>query len=49
MIQIDEKMEKTIAHAKAEIETFTDMKLKLAGIEAYKESVVSLPVNKDEE
>lgn len=46
---VDEKMEKTIAHAKAEIETFVDLKFKLAGIEAYKEKVVSLPTPDERE
>ena len=46
---VDEKMEKTIAHAKAEIETFVDLKFKLAGIEAYKEKVVSLPTPDEQE
>jgi hypothetical protein len=46
---VDEKMEKVEAHAKAEIETFIDMKFRLAGIEAYKQQVVSLPDNKKEE
>lgn len=45
---VDEKMEKVEAHAKAEIETFVDMKFKLAGIEAYKEQVVSLPKTNEE-
>ncbi len=33
---VDQKLEKNIAHAKSEIESFVDMKFKSAGIEYFK-------------
>jgi hypothetical protein len=45
---VDEKTEKVVAHAKAEIESFVDMKFRAAGIEHLKEQSETLLIDRED-
>ena len=46
---VDEKMEKTVSHAKAEIESFVNMKFRAAGIEHIKQEKEMLLLDNEED